>query len=171
MLAELGPDTTGVVVAIIGTLGLVGVAGMNLRSARASRHRIEEAIDTGNGTMLGPTVYRLAGAVEVAIAQLHTNTRETIQLGADMEEHARHLTEHQATVRKELGAQAKLVRDTAAKHASVVKFSADRLEKKIDTQMAVLHQYVEEGLALRAHAPELIALADKASGKNQGTGP
>ena len=84
MLAEADPT---VVAAGVAASGLVIVALVNLIGGHSSRKRIETAIDTGNGTPLGPTVYKLSGAVEVVIAQLHQNTRETLELGQKLDHH------------------------------------------------------------------------------------
>lgn len=91
MIAAADPTVVG---AAIATGGLIVVALVNLAGGRSSRKRIEDAIDTGNGSSLGHTVYKLAGAVEVAIAGLHTNTKETLELRADMDAHQRQLDMH-----------------------------------------------------------------------------
>ena len=80
--------TEAIEIAILSSTALVVAALIGLfASGRSSRRRLEEAIDTGNGSKLGVTVHRMEGILEVVSGQIHTNTKEVLEVAAKLNAH------------------------------------------------------------------------------------
>lgn len=93
-------STALIVVAVISAVS----AWQGRRSRRVER-KVDQAIDnqdTGNGRNLGTTVHDLAQQQEVVLAQLHTNTRETIEQGQALRDHLEASARDHATIVRRL---------------------------------------------------------------------
>jgi uncharacterized coiled-coil DUF342 family protein len=86
-------------------LGVITTAFLGFLVSKANRLErkvdgVKVDVDTGNGKDIGTTVHDIAQTVEVMQSQLHTNTREVLNLHDRLNEHHEMLTEHLENARE-----------------------------------------------------------------------